>query len=119
MSGENLACSGAKTYSFSEGEKWKPGLDFYNSGGKEGQALMLQNFAKGHDVKLVAVSIGGNNFNFASVVQTCVEDFLRVHLVLRLLLQQRKLGDEQLHGELPVRKSKAKSKRVSGTSRRR
>ncbi len=25
-----------------------------------------------------------------------------VHLVLRLLLQQRKLGDEQLHGELPV-----------------
>src|SRR6202012_4051458 len=40
VSGENLACSGAKTYSFSEGEKWKPGLDFYNSGGKEGQALM-------------------------------------------------------------------------------
>ncbi len=76
VSGENLACSGAKTYSFSEGEKWKPGLDFYNSGGKEGQALMLENFAKTHDVKLVAVSIGGNNFNFASVVQDCVEDFL-------------------------------------------
>ncbi len=76
VSGENLACSGAKTYSFSEGEKWKPGLDFYNSGGKEGQALMLQNFAKTHNVKLVAVSIGGNNFNFASIVQTCVEDFL-------------------------------------------
>jgi hypothetical protein len=76
VSGENLACSGAKTYSFSEGEKWKPGLDFYSSGGKEGQALMLQNFAKTHDVKLVAVSIGGNNFNFASIVQDCVEDFL-------------------------------------------
>jgi hypothetical protein len=76
VSGENLACSGAKTYSFSEGEKWKPGLDFYNSGGKEGQALMLQNFAKTHNVKLVAVSIGGNNFNFAGIVQDCVEDFL-------------------------------------------
>ncbi len=76
VSGENLACSGAKTYSFSEGEKWKPGLDFYNSGGKEGQALMLQNFARTHNVKLVAVSIGGNNFNFAGIVQTCVEDFL-------------------------------------------
>ncbi len=37
---------------------------------------MLQNFAKTHNVKLVAVSIGGNNFNFASIVQTCVEDFL-------------------------------------------
>jgi hypothetical protein len=76
VSGENLACSGAKTYSFSEGETWKPGLDFYNSGGREGQALMLQNFAKTHNVKLVAVSIGGNNFNFAGIVQTCVEDFL-------------------------------------------
>ncbi|HXD56042.1 MAG TPA: hypothetical protein VN618_14895 [Solirubrobacteraceae bacterium] len=76
VSGENLACSGAKTYSFSEGETWKPGLDFYNSGGKEGQALMLQHFAASHNVKLVAVSIGGNNFNFASIVQDCVEDFL-------------------------------------------
>jgi hypothetical protein len=37
---------------------------------------MLQNFAATHNVKLVAVSIGGNNFNFGSIVQTCVEDFL-------------------------------------------
>jgi hypothetical protein len=76
VSGMNLACSGAKTYTFSEGSTFKPGLDFYSSGGKEGQALMLQHFAAAHNVKLVAVSIGGNNFNFASVVQTCVEDFL-------------------------------------------
>ncbi len=76
VSGMNLACSGAKTYTFSEGSTFKPGLDFYNSGGKEGQALMLQHFAAAHNVKLVAVSIGGNNFNFASVVQDCVEDFL-------------------------------------------
>jgi hypothetical protein len=76
VNGENLACSGAKTSTFSEGETFKPGLDFYNSGGKEGQALMLQHFAAAHNVKLIAVSIGGNNFNFASIVQTCVEDWL-------------------------------------------
>jgi len=76
VSGENLACSGAKTSTFTEGETFKPGIDFYNSGGKEGQALMLQHFAATHNVKLVALSIGGNNFNFAGIVQTCVEDFL-------------------------------------------
>jgi hypothetical protein len=76
VDGENLACSGAKTSSFSTEGLFKPGLDFYNSGGHEGQALMLQHFAAAHNVKLVAISIGGNNFNFASVVQTCVEDWL-------------------------------------------
>ncbi len=76
VNGINLACSGAKTSTFTEGSTFKPGLDFYNSSGKEGQALMLQHFAATHNVKLVAVSIGGNNFNFASIVQTCVEDFL-------------------------------------------
>jgi hypothetical protein len=76
VNGENLACSGAKTSSFTTEGKFKPGLDFYNSGGNEGQALMLQHFAAAHNVKLVAISIGGNNFNFASIVQTCIEDFL-------------------------------------------
>jgi hypothetical protein len=76
VSGENLACSGAKTSSFTEGSTFKPGIDFYSSGGKEGQALMLQHFAQTHNVKLIALSIGGNNFNFAGIVTTCVEDFL-------------------------------------------
>jgi len=76
ISGENLACSGAKTSTFSSGGLFKPGIDFYNSGGHEGQALMLQHFAATHNVKLVAVSIGGNNFNFASIVQTCLTDWL-------------------------------------------
>jgi hypothetical protein len=76
VNGENLACSGAKTSSFTSEGKFKPGLDFYNSGGNEGQALMLQHFAATHNVKLVAISIGGNNFNFASIVQSCIEDFL-------------------------------------------
>jgi hypothetical protein len=77
VEGENLACSGAKTSSFTNEEgEFKPGLDFYNSGGHEGQALMLQHFAAAHNVRLVAISIGGNNFNFAGIVQTCIEDFL-------------------------------------------
>jgi hypothetical protein len=77
IDGENLACSGAKTYSFTnEEEQFKPGIDFYDSGGHEGQALMLEHFAKAHNVKLVGVTIGGNNYNFASIVQDCIEDFL-------------------------------------------
>jgi hypothetical protein len=76
VNGENLACSGAKTTSFTTEGLFKPGIDFYNSAGNEGQALMLQHFAASHNVKLVALSIGGNNFNFAGIVTTCVEDFL-------------------------------------------
>ena len=77
VSGENLACSGAKTSTFTDSEgHFKPGIDFYSSGGNEGQALMLQHFAATHNVKLIALSIGGNNFNFASIVQTCVTDWL-------------------------------------------
>jgi hypothetical protein len=79
ISSANLACSGAKsaTAPYSSGNDFKPGLDFYNDGaGHIGQALALQNFAASHPVQLVAVSIGGNDFNFASIVQDCVEDFL-------------------------------------------
>ena len=75
VNGLNLACSGAKTTT-ATGDNFKPGLDFYNSGGQQGQALMLQGFAATHNVKMVAVSIGGNDFNFASIVQRCVQDFL-------------------------------------------
>jgi hypothetical protein len=73
---ENLACSGSKTYSFTENGHFKPGLDFYNSAGNEGQALMLLNFARLHNVKLVAVSIGGNNYNFATIIETCILAYL-------------------------------------------
>ena len=73
----NLACSGAKTSTFTSSDGYfKPGIDFYNSGGNQGQALMLQNFAATHNVKMIQLSIGGNNFNFADIIQTCVTDFL-------------------------------------------
>src|SRR4051794_24666672 len=75
----NLACSGARTYTqpFSSGSDFKPGLDFYDDGaGHVGQALALQRYAATHNVKLVVALIGANNFHFADVVQTCVEDWL-------------------------------------------
>jgi hypothetical protein len=77
VNGYNLACSGAltSTYTSSSGY-FKPGIDFYSDGSNQGQALMLQNFAASHNVSMVAVAIGGNNFNFADIVQSCVLDFL-------------------------------------------
>ena len=73
----NLACSGAKTSTFtSSSGDFKPGIDFYESGANQGQALMLQNFAATHNVTMVQLSIGGNNFNFADIIQSCVVDFL-------------------------------------------
>lgn len=72
----NLACSGAKTAT-SNGDNFKPGLDFFDNGaGRLGQAKLLQQFAATHRVGMVVVSIGGNDFNFADVVQSCVVDFL-------------------------------------------
>jgi hypothetical protein len=77
VQGLNLACSGARTTTYTDSNgRFKPGLDFYNSGGQQGQAQMLQGFAGTHNVKMVVVSIGGNDFNFADIVQTCVTDFL-------------------------------------------
>ncbi|MEO6605509.1 MAG: hypothetical protein ABIN55_07830 [Aeromicrobium sp.] len=77
VSSVNLACSGAKAATDASGSYFKPGLDFYDNGaGKVGQAKALQQFASTHNVKMVAVSIGGNDFNFASIVQSCVVDFL-------------------------------------------
>jgi hypothetical protein len=61
VNGLNLACSGAKTSTYTSSDGYfKPGLDF----------------AATHNVKMVVVGIGGNDFNFASIVQSCVIDFL-------------------------------------------
>jgi hypothetical protein len=78
VNGMNLACSGARTYTQTPGSgDFKPGLDFFSdSSGHLGQALMLQQFAATHNVKAVTVLIGANNFGFADIVQTCIEDFL-------------------------------------------
>jgi hypothetical protein len=77
--GKDLACSGAKTATapYSSGSDFKPGLDFYDDGaGHQGQARALQSYAVTHNVKLIVISIGGNDYRFADIVQDCVEDFL-------------------------------------------
>jgi hypothetical protein len=71
----NLACSGAKTAT-ATGSEFKPGLDFYSGGEGVGQARALQTFASTHNVRMVVVSIGGNDFNFAGIVQQCATDWL-------------------------------------------
>jgi hypothetical protein len=78
VNGLNLACSGAETVTVPDsGGYFKPGLDFYDNGaGNQGQAKMLQVFAATHNVKMVSVSIGGNDFNFGGIVTQCVTDFL-------------------------------------------
>lgn len=73
----NFACSGATTSSAFDGSRWKPGLDFYDDGaGHVGQAKLLQRHAAANNVRMVVVSIGGNDFGFAGVVQACVSNFL-------------------------------------------
>lgn len=79
VAAKNLACSGAKTATtaYSSGSDFKPGLDFYDDGaGHIGQAKALQSYASTHNVNLVVISIGGNDYNFAGIVQQCVQDFL-------------------------------------------
>jgi hypothetical protein len=77
VSSLNLACSGAKTYtSGGGGSDFKPGIDFANTAYGKGQALSLQEFASTHNVKMVAVMIGANDFGFADILQACHVNWL-------------------------------------------
>ncbi|KOG55170.1 hypothetical protein ADK76_22000 [Streptomyces griseoflavus] len=74
---ENLACSGARTDSFlAPRGVAKPGLDFSDAAGVPGQAKQLEEYARDHPVRMVTVSVGGNDFRFADVVQSCVLAYL-------------------------------------------
>ncbi len=74
--GHNLACSGAKvrTTTGVTGD-FKPGLDFANTPAGRGQAAELTDFARTHPVKMVVVSIGGNDFNFFNTIARCGFDY--------------------------------------------
>jgi hypothetical protein len=72
VSSLNLACSGARTTTHGGGDSdFKPGIDFYNGTYGKGQALALQEFASTHNVKMVSVLIGANDYGFADILQTC------------------------------------------------
>jgi len=76
VSSANLACSGAQTSTHGGGDTdFKPGLDFYNGAYGQGQALALQEFASTHNVKMVSVLIGANDYGFADILQTCFLDW--------------------------------------------
>lgn len=79
----NLACSGAETVSDQAPHRdgttqtWKPGIDYGKSlSGDFGQARMLEAIAGERDVAAVALSIGGNNFNFSGLVAFCAKKYL-------------------------------------------
>jgi len=76
--GANFACSGAKTSTSgtAAGETFKPGIDFYSdTQGRSGQALMLENYARTHNLTAVVVMIGANNYGFAAIVERCVTNW--------------------------------------------
>ena len=76
VSSLNLACSGAQTSTHGGGDSdFKPGIDFYNDVYGKGQALALQEFASTHNVKMVALLIGANDYGFADILQTCFLDW--------------------------------------------
>lgn len=79
----NLACSGATTRS-ALGSYWKPGIDFAaqplsNGATGLGQAQMLKNLASANPgrVRMVMLSIGGNDFDFGKIVGNCVTSFIK------------------------------------------
>ena len=79
---KNLACSGAMTTSFvNQYDRAKPGIDFAaltTASGEKfvGQATRLHEFAKENKVKVVALSIGGNDLGFADIISTCLTDWI-------------------------------------------
>ena len=76
VNSKNLACSGARTYTHGGGDSdFKPGLDFANDANGQGQALALQQFAATHNVKMVSVLIGANDYGFADILQACFVDW--------------------------------------------
>jgi hypothetical protein len=80
----SFACSGAKTFSFWAPDPilplisyQKPGMDWANNG-IPGQVGNLRLWLEVHQrgVRMIVISIGGNDFNFAPIVRQCLADFL-------------------------------------------
>ena len=77
----NLACAGARTTSTVQGARFTPGLDDGRTDPATGDRLpgqltALARLAARARVRLVAISIGGNDMGFAQIVRTCATRFL-------------------------------------------
>ncbi|MFZ4755913.1 MAG: hypothetical protein ACOYL4_07875 [Miltoncostaeaceae bacterium] len=77
----NLACAGARTTSVLSGGRFTPGIDdgvAHPVTGTQlpGQLTLLARLAARTRVRLVAMSIGGNDMGFSSIVRTCATRFL-------------------------------------------
>ncbi|MFN8125983.1 MAG: hypothetical protein U0R64_05690 [Candidatus Nanopelagicales bacterium] len=78
----NLACSGATTATDASAKPYKPGIDASDTqlhGVKAlGQTALLAHLAQAnrHRIRLVVLSIGGNDFHFGTIVEKCVKAFL-------------------------------------------
>ncbi|MFM9135099.1 MAG: hypothetical protein ACKOT0_06655 [bacterium] len=75
----NLACAGSHTVSLRvdtmSGERLKPGVDSVDDGSLQGQLVHLREVADAADVRLVALSTGGNDMGFKEIVTECVTAF--------------------------------------------
>ncbi|MFE9257336.1 GDSL-type esterase/lipase family protein [Streptomyces sp. NPDC006879] len=67
----NLACSGAVTDNVFRASKGGVGYK-----GEAPQADQLASVAASHEVKVIALSIGGNDLGFADIIETCAKDFI-------------------------------------------
>ncbi|WP_267243976.1 GDSL-type esterase/lipase family protein [Streptomyces sp. PR69] len=67
----NIACSGAATrnvFRASNGGQWYKG--------EAPQADQLAGIAASYDVRTIALSIGGNDLGFASIIEKCAKDYI-------------------------------------------
>ena len=102
IAGVNIACSGAITTSKQNlTGSWKPGIDRgVNGTEKYGQLTLLDAVAKRAKVKLVVLSIGGNDMGFSGIILSCVAAFSRPAPIEKKCQQdagvQQKLSDSAL-----------------------
>jgi hypothetical protein len=66
----NIACSGAVA-----SDLLRASTGGTSDHGEAPQGDQLGPLAKGNDIKLITVAVGGNDFGFASIVSTCFEDY--------------------------------------------
>ena len=77
----NLACSGAQTATTNvTPEQFTPGLDYFQREqiGQRSQTLELYRLASANPerIRMVVLSIGGNDFHFGTIVKTCLLQYL-------------------------------------------